>query len=268
MADSHDVVIVGGGPAGASAGVFLGRADLDVLICDRGRASLDRCAHLENYLGFPGGVDVSTFRDLTGRHLDEVGCTRADEHVTDVTRADDSFRVERETADPVRADRVLATTKYGAEYLQSLDDGDLFADREHWRLSADDDGRTSVEGVYAAGPIAGVTDQAIAAAGHGATVATTVLEDWLVDEHDFWRSLASQYWDWVRYETERTEDRRDHIESWVRETIPDEADVSAERVERVAAFVVEHDRSQFVDEAERAARADRGREHLRDVLEF
>lgn len=47
-----DVVIVGGGPAGCSAGVFCAREGLDTVIFDRGRSSLQRCAHLENYLGF------------------------------------------------------------------------------------------------------------------------------------------------------------------------------------------------------------------------
>lgn len=49
----YDVVIVGGGPAGCSAGVFTGRYGLDTVIFDRGRSSLRRCAYLENYLGFP-----------------------------------------------------------------------------------------------------------------------------------------------------------------------------------------------------------------------
>ncbi|WP_232688757.1 FAD-dependent oxidoreductase [Halobacterium zhouii] len=266
MPRNHDAVVVGGGPAGASAAVFLGRAGLDVLVCDRGRASLDRCAHLENYLGFPGGVSVSTFRDLTRRHLEETGCAYADDHVSSITRVDGDLLVEREEGDPVRTDRVLATTKYGAEYLHALDDGDLFrgADRRH--VAADDDGRTAVEGVYAAGPLVGTTDQAIVAAGDGADVATTLVEDWLVDERDFWRAIAVQYWDWVRYDTERTDDRREHIESWVRDSVPDDENVSEERIERVTAFVVEHDRSQFVDDEERTDREEHGREQLRDVL--
>jgi thioredoxin reductase len=45
----HDVVIIGGGPAGCSAGVFVGREGLDTVIFDRGRSSLLRCGHLENY---------------------------------------------------------------------------------------------------------------------------------------------------------------------------------------------------------------------------
>ena len=58
--DHHDVVIVGGGPAGCSAGVFCAREGLDTVMFDRGRSSIQRCAHLENFLGFPKGIDIDT----------------------------------------------------------------------------------------------------------------------------------------------------------------------------------------------------------------
>jgi len=59
----HDVVVVGGGPAGCAAGVFTARYGLDTMIFDRGRSSIQRCAYLENYLGFPRG---STSKRCTG----------------------------------------------------------------------------------------------------------------------------------------------------------------------------------------------------------
>ena len=276
MAD-RDVLVVGGGPAGAAAGVFLGRADLDALVCDAGRSSLDRCAHLENYLGFPAGIDVPTFRDLSRAHLAESGCECAELHVTSVTRSaadeddesdasDEPFRVEFEDREATTAARVLAATKHGAEYLRPLDDGDLFSDRDHWLVEADADGRTAVSGVYAAGPLTGTVDQAIVAAGYGATAAVALIEDRLVAERDYPRALASQYWDWVRRASELTDDRDEQIAAWVRETIPDDAHPGEETVSRVVADVLAHDREQFVSESERRDRAERGRERLGELL--
>ncbi|PSQ32476.1 hypothetical protein BRD05_10100 [Halobacteriales archaeon QS_9_70_65] len=66
----HDVVIAGGGPAGCSAGVVYAREGLDTVVFDRGRSSIRRGAHLENYLGFPAGVDIETFRELIHDHAE------------------------------------------------------------------------------------------------------------------------------------------------------------------------------------------------------
>ena len=60
-----DVVVIGGGPAGCAAGIFTARYGLDTVLFDRGRSSIQRCAHLENYLGFPAGIDVETLYEVS-----------------------------------------------------------------------------------------------------------------------------------------------------------------------------------------------------------
>ena len=88
-APDHDVVIVGGGPAGCSAGVFCARDGLDTVIFDRGRSSIQRCAHLENYLGFPAGIDIETFYELMHDHVETAGCELIPDLVGSVERTDD-----------------------------------------------------------------------------------------------------------------------------------------------------------------------------------
>ena len=88
MTDEHvDVAIVGGGPAGAAAAVFTARYGLDTLVFDRGNAALERCGFLENYLGFPAGIEVETFQELLAAHVGEAGGERREELVETVTRA-------------------------------------------------------------------------------------------------------------------------------------------------------------------------------------
>ena len=52
-----DVAIVGGGPAGCAAGVFCSRAGLDTVVVSNDRSTLQKCAFVENYLGFPAGIE-------------------------------------------------------------------------------------------------------------------------------------------------------------------------------------------------------------------
>jgi thioredoxin reductase (NADPH) len=52
----HDVVIVGGGPAGLSAGIYLGRAKRKVVVVDSNQTMCRWEPHVENYLGFPESI--------------------------------------------------------------------------------------------------------------------------------------------------------------------------------------------------------------------
>ena len=69
-----DVAIIGAGPAGLSAGLFTARDGLRTRIFDRGPSLLKQCAHLDNYLGFPGGIDAGEFLRLAKCHAAEAGC--------------------------------------------------------------------------------------------------------------------------------------------------------------------------------------------------
>ena len=133
-APDHDVVIVGGGPAGCSAGVFCAREELDTVIFDRGRSSIQRCAYLENYLGFPAGIDIETFYDLLHDHAETAGCEIVSDLVESIERTDDEarFRITPQESDPVTARSVVAATRYDGEYMRGIDDdAAMFETHEH-----------------------------------------------------------------------------------------------------------------------------------------
>src|SRR5205807_8377785 len=52
----HEVIVVGGGIAGLSAAIDLGRAQRDVLVIDSGHSMAKWEPVVQNYLGFPNGV--------------------------------------------------------------------------------------------------------------------------------------------------------------------------------------------------------------------
>lgn len=51
-----EVIIVGGGIAGLSAAIYLGRAKRDTLVIDSGKSMARWEPDVQNYLGFPGGI--------------------------------------------------------------------------------------------------------------------------------------------------------------------------------------------------------------------
>ena len=52
----YDLIIIGAGPAGISAGLYAKRANLDVLILYYGTSNLYEATQIDNYYGFPGGI--------------------------------------------------------------------------------------------------------------------------------------------------------------------------------------------------------------------
>ena len=52
----YDVIIIGAGPAGVSAGLYAKRANLNVLMLYKGESALEKAKHIENYYGFENGI--------------------------------------------------------------------------------------------------------------------------------------------------------------------------------------------------------------------
>jgi thioredoxin reductase len=171
-------------------------------VLDSGDSILRRNAHLENFPGFPAGVNARHLLDLLSEQVDTAGARRREAVVTRVERAADGnergFAVETDAGERYRARYVVAATKNATDYLADLD-GLGLVDRGKTFVDTDERGRTGVEGLYAAGRLAEKPHQAVVCAGHGAEVAVTLLED---DDRPF-------YHDWVApdgYFTDRGRD--------------------------------------------------------------
>ncbi len=56
--NEHDIVIIGGGPAGLTAGLYASRAGLRSLLLERGvfGGQMVNARMVENYPGFPNGI--------------------------------------------------------------------------------------------------------------------------------------------------------------------------------------------------------------------
>jgi thioredoxin reductase (NADPH) len=190
----RDVCIVGGGVAGLAASIFTARAGLDTLVVDGGESILARNASLENYPGFPNGIDARRYLQLTREQASNAGVTFELGRVTSVEAIDgatppasreEGFVLETEGGDPLEARRVIAASWSDSDYLVPLDVGRIQRGSKHF-VSVDEGGRTAVDGVYAAGRIADEPHQAVIAAGHGAKVGFAVIHDAEVNYYQDW----------------------------------------------------------------------------------
>ncbi|RDI70982.1 FAD-dependent oxidoreductase [Halopelagius longus] len=191
--DGTDVIVVGGGVAGLTAATFTARAGLETLVVTTGESILARNAHLENVPGFPAGVNSRLFLEMLTDQAERNGVEIRRGRVTAVEFADGEeavrFRVRAEAGDEdvrLGARFVVAASWSDADYLDGL--GVEIRDAGSKRyVETDDDGRTNVEGVYAAGRLSETYHQTVVAAGNGAEVGLTLVHD----------SDAAYYHDWV-----------------------------------------------------------------------
>lgn len=65
----YDVIIIGAGPAGISAGLYTKRANLKVLIIYNEESALEKAKLIENYYGFENGIK--------GKDLYKIGIEQA-----------------------------------------------------------------------------------------------------------------------------------------------------------------------------------------------
>ena len=194
-----DVAIVGSGVAGLTAGIFTARAGLDTVVVNHGESILNRNSHLENVPGFPAGVNSRLFLDMTREQAERAGCTFVDGRVANARRSGESaengenaesdadgFALELDDGEETAATQVIAASWSDSDYLDGLGVERRKRGSKTY-VAVDGRGYTNVEGLYAAGRVAEQYHQTVVAAGHGAQVALTLIEE----------SDVPYYHDWV-----------------------------------------------------------------------
>ena len=124
----RDVLIVGGGVSGLAASIFTARAGLDTLVLDGGESILARNASLENYPGFPDGIDARLYLRLVREQATNAGvefelgrATSAEARIED--DLEEGFSIGTEHGDPLETRRIVAASWPDSEYLRPLDVG-------------------------------------------------------------------------------------------------------------------------------------------------
>ena len=111
---NYDVVIIGGGPAGLTAGLYTSRAKLRTLLVERMimGGQVMTTTKVENYPGFPGGIDGPELMLRFQEHCQEFGLEVRSGEVEQLSDAE-GIKTLRIDGEAVSARAVIITT--GAE---------------------------------------------------------------------------------------------------------------------------------------------------------
>jgi len=120
------VAIIGSGPAGYTAAIYAGRANLEPVLFEGGGAAIEPITlpggqlmittEVENYPGFPAGVQGPELMELFKAQAERFGTTSVTADVTSVELGDRPFRVVSTEGELV-ADTVIIATGASAKWL-------------------------------------------------------------------------------------------------------------------------------------------------------
>lgn len=162
------VTIVGDGPGGLSAALFLAKNGHDVKVFGQDETAMNH-AYLYNYLGIPE-IDGTEFQNIAKGQVTEHGAQILAEEVISVA-VDENFTVETDSGS-FESDYLILTEGKSPDLALSLQ---VETDDEG-AIVVDQDNRSSVDGVYVVGrAVRPKRSQAIISAGAGAVAALDIL---------------------------------------------------------------------------------------------
>jgi len=170
----YDIVIIGAGPTGASAALFAAKAGKKTLVIDNDK-SITKRAWIENHYGV---------MEITGPDLVEMGKKQASKFgaeiktgtVQNITKTDSGFTVESE-AGTFEANHVILATGLSVDLAEKIgvQTKPGTEPRVQKIVDVDPQGKTNIEGIWAAGSVAGLSLHTIITAGDGAKVAINII---------------------------------------------------------------------------------------------
>jgi len=94
MSESREVIVIGGGPAGLTAGIYLMRAGIDAILVEQGiiGGTPMKYEHVENYPGFPEGIGSRELMERMTSQAKRFGLVIKDFcQVSEITHQGDKF---------------------------------------------------------------------------------------------------------------------------------------------------------------------------------
>ncbi len=172
----YDIAIIGGGPAGTSAAIFTSKAGKKTILFDHDKGMTKR-AWIENHYGAPD-IEGPQLIETGHRQAEKLGTEIVQAEVTNVTKNGETFVIETNDQKFEAKYVILATglaTDLASKMGVNIKEGT--EPRVPKVVDCDAQGKTNVDGVWAAGTVAGVSVHTIITAGDGAKVAINLISE-------------------------------------------------------------------------------------------
>ncbi len=105
----YDVIIIGAGPAGISAGLYTKRANKKTLIIYNNESSLEKATKIENYYGFENGISGEELYKKGIEQAKNLGINVKKEEVIKIDKIKDIFEVKTVNENYTAKNVILAT---------------------------------------------------------------------------------------------------------------------------------------------------------------
>lgn len=170
-----DIIIIGAGPAGASAGIFTAKAGKSTIVIDNNKG-MTRRAWFENYYGITE-ISGPQLVDTGIEQLKRLGAQLEEDTVVAIDVQEDSIKVVTESGKEFAAKHLLIASgihtelavKTGLETVKGTEP------RINTIVKVDQLGKTNINNIWAAGTVAGTSVHAVITAGDGAKVAINII---------------------------------------------------------------------------------------------
>ncbi|NUO17835.1 thioredoxin-disulfide reductase [bacterium] len=115
----HNVVIVGSGPAGLTAAIYAGRANLNPVVIDgiQPGGQLMITSDVENYPGFPDGIEGPALMELMRRQAERFGTRYVEDEAISIEVTSRPFKVNLGYLEPLYSHSVIVASGASAKWL-------------------------------------------------------------------------------------------------------------------------------------------------------
>ncbi len=172
----YDIAIIGAGPAGASAALFAAKAGKSTVVFDNDQ-SITRRAWIENHYGIDS-IEGPELIEKGKKQAKKFGAEIISTKVINIEKQENGFKLETESGN-FEAKYVILATGLWADLAEKvgLKTKPATEPRIKTVIDVDSNGLTNIEGIWAAGTVAGVSVHTIVTSGDGAKVAINVISE-------------------------------------------------------------------------------------------
>ena len=165
-----DTIIIGDGPGGLSAALFLARAEQDVVVFGQDKTAM-HWAQLNNYLGV-ASIHGSDFQKFSREQVTSAGATLREDQISSIEKSDNGFVVITEGGERQKCRHLILSEGEKPRLAETIG----LKKNADGGIPVDQNSRSEVADVYVVGRSTRPgRSQAIISAGDGAAAAIDIL---------------------------------------------------------------------------------------------